>query len=235
MTLWHKAIETDVQFNEHIAQEISNIDFGSPYGGNHPLVRQMLYELGIDDGTRGVGCSDERVSRVTSIIGGALLNMLLEANPGYIKRILAHAFRITCDAELHKLEMRSHYNRMGMNDFSIPDNIVSNRPSVLPKLRNEDYEFWWEYSDDENEIYVMSDYDGTPENGLMYLEFDPDDVDERSAAEAEADAIVKKLYSNELDLNNMEISLPSKSESAIDMGRIRNTLTALYPQWMDFQ
>lgn len=228
MPMWYETIQDDKQLNTLLSNEMRRSS--SEYNKlNHHFLRPMLDEIGylqrVDpySGTQAYGynyspppsyydarnMNDKELDMVIKNVGEALFMTLVELNPTYAKRLLNHGLRCTMDEEFLKLEKRDNQrrNRVPTPSASVVDHAQTYQeyitPSRRPALVTDDYEYWWDYSECGSVIYVMSDYDGTPKTGLIDIAFDPDDPEEVDAAVQKAEDAVRKLCSNQLDINNL--------------------------------
>jgi hypothetical protein len=226
MPMWYELLEDDKQFNAVISNEMRK-STGKHSNYNNHFIRQILEDIGYMQRVDGYGTSpygyghnyptmsqidprqlgDKELNTVVGNIGEALFMTLVECNPLFAKRLLTHGLQCGMDDELRTLQEREdkrrHSYRGVTSPTSQPQRADFVTPARRPALENDDYEYWWDYSECGSVIYVMSDYDGTPATGLIEIEFDPNDADEVEDATFDAEDTVRKLTTGELNLDDL--------------------------------
>jgi hypothetical protein len=246
--MWYDTIADDKQFNTQISGEIRKATGHHSKFNNH-FIRQILESIGYmqqrmqypptspyDSFSRMYSQGQDRIydprqiddknlDKIVGNIGEAMFMTLVEHNPTYAKRLLGYGLQCTLDEELVDLRDRTE-RKLGMQKFTddYTGETMTLTPSRRPPLVNDDYEYWCDYSETSSTIMVMSDYDGTPATGLTDFEFDPDEPDEVNSATVEAEDMVRKLTTGEVqldDLLNRSDNLQSRSKEGSSATEMR--------------
>lgn len=121
---------------------------------------------------------------------------LMERNPDFVNKLIARQLNDTLSQRAATI--MPHTVPGGSALYPPPDPHDEPFTFKKQKLSNDNFNFWWDYEDGEVVVYGESN---SVEGEVYRVSFD--DEDERVSAEEEAEALIRKLFNNEVDINDL--------------------------------